>query len=136
MDVMPVMSAPADRLAEPELEGLSGRVRRGDKAAIPALARQFEGVFMAQLMKEMRQTLEPGTFFGSNDPGDVYGGMFDLYMGKHLAKAGGIGLAKVLEQHMGTTPHSHDATPTSTPTSSTPTSSPWEPKRQLLPKPV
>jgi peptidoglycan hydrolase FlgJ len=134
MDVMPVITPPAGRLAEPELESLSGRVKHGDKAAIPALARQFESVFMAQLIKEMRQTLEPGSFFG-NDPGDVYGGMFDLFMGKHLAKAGGIGLAKVLERHMGAATHAGNAPPTNT-TTSTATSNPWQAKPLISPKPV
>jgi Rod binding domain-containing protein len=130
MDVMPVMSPPSGQLAEPELESLSARVKHGDPRAIPALARQFESVFMAQMVKEMRQTLEPDTLFG-NDPGDVYGGMFDLFMGKHLAQAGGIGLAKVLERHMHATGHHRPATSTSTPTGS-----PWEMKPQTLPQPV
>jgi flagellar protein FlgJ len=85
---------------------------------------------MAQLVKEMRQTLEPGTLFG-NDPGDVFGGMFDLFMGKHMAKAGGIGLAKVLERHLGDTTNS----PTTTATSNL-TSNPWVPRHQTSPKPV
>ena len=55
--------------AEPDLQSLSARVRAGDPAAVPALARQFESVFLSQLFKEMRQTLEPGGMFG-NDPGD------------------------------------------------------------------
>jgi flagellar protein FlgJ len=130
MDVMPVVTPPVGQLAEPELESLSGRVKHGDKTAIPALARQFESVFMAQLVKEMRQTLEPGTFFG-NDPGDVYGGMFDLFIGKHLAQAGGIGLAKMMVKHMQGATHSPTATPTSTPTSTS-----WNPEPQNSPKPV
>jgi flagellar protein FlgJ len=129
MDTLPVIAPPTGHLAEPEIESLSARVKRGDKSAIPALAKQFESVFMAQLVKEMRQTLEPGTLFG-NDPGDVYGGMFDLFLGKHLAGAGGIGLAKVLERSMGSTAHSH-ATPTSTPTEN-----PWKPASHILPKPA
>jgi flagellar protein FlgJ len=128
MDVLPVMTPAAGHMAEPELESLSARVKRGDKAAIPALARQFESVFMAQMVKEMRNTLEPGTLFG-NDPGDVYGGIFDLFMGNHLAKAGGIGLAKVLEQHMGPAAHARSATSTNTPTSN-----PWQAKPLKLPK--
>lgn len=126
MDVTPAIASPAGQLAEPDLESLSGRVKRGDKAAVPALARQFESVFMAQLVKEMRQTLDPGTLFG-NDPGDVFGGMFDLFLGKHLAQAGGIGLAAVLERYLGAGPQ---------PGSATPTGSQWEPKSRNLPKPV
>jgi flagellar protein FlgJ len=130
MDVLPVMTPPAGHMAEPELQSLSARVKHGDKTAIPALARQFESVFMAQLVKEMRQTLEPDTLFG-NDPGDVYGGIFDLFMGNHLAKAGGIGLAKVLERHMGAATHSPPAASTNTPTSN-----PWQAKPLRSPKPV
>jgi peptidoglycan hydrolase FlgJ len=120
MDVMPVLTPPTGQSAEPELESLSGRVKRGDKAAIPALARQFESVFMAQLVKEMRQTLEPGTLFG-NDPGDVFGGMFDLFLGKHLAKSGGIGLASMLERYLGGADQ---------PRTATAKSARWEPKPQ------
>ncbi|HEY1188500.1 MAG TPA: rod-binding protein, partial [Gemmata sp.] len=34
------------------------------------------------------------------DSGDVQGGLFDLYMGRHLAGAGGIGLAAALVRQM------------------------------------
>jgi Rod binding domain-containing protein len=134
MDVLPAVAAPAGQMAEPELESLSGRVKSGDKTAIPALARQFESVFMAQLVKEMRQTLEPGTLFG-NDPGDVYGGLFDMFMGKHLAQAGGIGLGAMLTRHMEASDHSHNAPHSSSPTSN-PTHTPWRSKPQTLPMPV
>jgi flagellar protein FlgJ len=123
MDAMPVVTPYAGHVAEPELESLGARVRRGDKAAVPALARQFESLFMAQLCKEMRQTLEPGTLFG-NDPGDVLGGMFDLFMGKHLAAGGGIGLAKLLERHFDPAAHTRHAHATNTAWEPTPTNLP------------
>jgi len=52
------------------------------------------------LIKEMRQTddEEGGLFPG--DSGDVQGGLFDLFMSRHLANAGGIGLAAYLERHL------------------------------------
>jgi flagellar protein FlgJ len=114
MDVSPVLTPPTASMAEPELEGLSARVKRGDKSAVPELARQFEGVLLAQMVKEMRQTLEPGTLFG-NDPGDVMGGLFDMFLGKHLTRSGGIGLAKFLERYLGPDDKTH--TPA--------TSNPW-----------
>ncbi len=122
MDVSPVALPPAAGLAEPELEGLGARVQRGDKSAVPELARQFEGVLLSQMVKEMRQTLEPGTLFG-DDPADVFGGLFDLFLGKHLARGGGIGLAAQLERYLGGrgTGPAHPAT---TPWQPTPTTSP------------
>lgn len=119
MDAMPVLTPYAGHAAEPELESLGARVRRGDKAAVPALARQFESLFMAQLCKEMRQTLEPGGLFGE-DPGDVMGGMFDLFMGKHMAAAGGIGLGAYLQRHFDPTVPAHHATSMSTAWETTP----------------
>jgi flagellar protein FlgJ len=123
MDVVPVLSPSVGHAGDPDLESLSGRVKHGDKTAIPALARQFESIFMAQMVKEMRQTLEPGTLFG-NDPGDVMGGMFDLFLGKHLAQSGGIGLAKMLERYLGADDHGSTATPTSARWQTTPHHSP------------
>ncbi len=124
MDATPAVVASPDGLAEPELQSLGARVKRGDKAAVPALARQFESLFLAQMVKEMRQTLEPGTLFG-DDPGDVYGGMFDLFLGKHLARSGGIGLAAVLERYLDPATGHAPATHT-----------PWQPTSPPSPKPA
>ena len=67
--------------------------------SVDDVARDFEGMFMSIMLKQMRETLEPGSFFGS-DSADVYGGLFDLYMGQHLAQAGGLGLGAVLKQQL------------------------------------
>ncbi len=104
----PVMSM------EPDLEGLARRVRHGDKAALPALGQQFEALFLAQLVKEMRQTLEPDGLFGK-DGGDVLGGLFDLYLGKHLAQAGGLGLAPLLQRQLESETNQHPPSPETAP---------------------
>ena len=98
---LPAVSMPVGAMAEPNLESLSARFRAGDAKALPALARQFESVFLSQLLKNMRQTLDSdsGGLF-ANDPGDVQGGLFDMMMGRHLADAGGIGLANVLMREL------------------------------------
>jgi flagellar protein FlgJ len=93
------LDRPAMPTAVADVESLSARVRAGDPAAFPALAREFESVLLGQVLKEMRQTLESGGLFGS-DPGDVHGGLFDLMMGRYLAAAGGMGLADVLTRQM------------------------------------
>jgi Rod binding domain-containing protein len=56
-------------------------------------------VFATILLKEMRATLEPGTLFGS-DPNDVYGGIFDLFLGQHIAESGGFGLADMINAYL------------------------------------
>ena len=68
--------------------------------SIESAARGFEETFLALIVKEMRQTLEPDTMFG-HDGGDVFGGMFDQFMAKHLTQAGGVGLAANLKHQLG-----------------------------------
>lgn len=66
-----------------------------DKAA--KAAGDFESLFASQLLKEMRKTLDPETMFGG-DSGDVYGGMFDLFLGQQIAQSGGLGLANMVRE--------------------------------------
>ncbi|TWU02378.1 rod-binding protein [Stieleria varia] len=59
---------------------------------------EFEGVFLSMMVKEMRNSLETG-FFGE-ESSDTYGGMFDLFIGKHLAQSRPLGIAEMmLEQY-------------------------------------
>ncbi len=61
------------------------------------VAKDFESVFNSMMLSEMRKSLEPGSLFGE-DSGDVYGGMFDQFLGQHMADSGGIGLAKMVRE--------------------------------------
>lgn len=57
--------------------------------------KQFESVMLSMVLKQMRQTgSEEGMFPG--DKSDTLGGMFDTYLGEHLAEAGGLGLMESL----------------------------------------
>jgi Rod binding domain-containing protein len=63
------------------------------------VAKSFESVFAAMVLKEMRQTLDSKTLFGG-DSSDIYGGMFDQFMGQALSQSGGFGLAKSIEHQL------------------------------------
>jgi flagellar protein FlgJ len=78
-------------------ETLAGRPGAGTQADADQIARDFEGVFVSLVIKEMRQTLEPGTLFG-NDTGDSYGGLFDLFLSRHLVDSGGLGIAAMIRR--------------------------------------
>jgi Rod binding domain-containing protein len=63
------------------------------------LARQFESMFTSLLLKEMRQTSgEEGLFQGESS--DTMGGMFDMFMGEHIAKEGGLGIAHMVQTYL------------------------------------
>ncbi len=70
-----------------------------DERSVAKAAADFESMLLSQLLKEMRQTLEPDGLFGS-DGADVHGGLFDLYLSQHLASSGGFGLAHMIKQQL------------------------------------
>ncbi|MFN3191403.1 MAG: rod-binding protein [Aureliella sp.] len=59
-----------------------------------AVGKEMEGVFLSMLLKEMRNSLEDG-FFGK-EGSDTYGGMFDMFIGQHLAESKPLGLSDTL----------------------------------------
>ncbi|TVS18222.1 MAG: hypothetical protein EA424_11345 [Planctomycetaceae bacterium] len=74
---------------------------RGFPAAEEAAA-AFEGLFVTMLLKQMRESLNgEGLFAGENS--DTLGGLFDLYLGDHIAQSGGFGLARAVESYLAST---------------------------------
>ena len=67
--------------------------------AIETVANGFESMFLSILLKEMRQTLEPDTMF-PQDSGDILGGLFDLFLGQHLARSGALGIGAMVKKQL------------------------------------
>jgi Rod binding domain-containing protein len=83
--------------------------RNGDLKNIEKVATGLESMFFSLLCKEMRETLEPGTLFGG-DQGDVFGGMFDQFLGEHLAQGGSLGIAAMVRKQL-TAQYTHEQHP-------------------------
>lgn len=85
--------------------GLAPLVAGAGQAATKAaeVAKDFESVLVGQMLKESRQTLdkEDGGLF-AGDKTDSLGALFDLYMGKHLAESGTIGVADSIARNLTT----------------------------------
>jgi Rod binding domain-containing protein len=79
-----------------------------DPRALDTVANGFESMFLSLLLKEMRQTLEPDTMF-PQDSGDVLGGLFDLFLGQHLAQAGALGIGAMVKKQLAAK-YNHDRT--------------------------
>lgn len=97
MDGLSAMPMSAASMFDPS--ALAGRRIGSDPKAQEEVGKQFEGVFASMMVKEMRSSLEPETLFGG-DKGDVLGGLFDYFMGQHLAQSGRMGLAQVLQRQL------------------------------------
>lgn len=63
------------------------------------IGKAFEAMFASLLIKQMRQSLEENTLF-ANDSGDVRGGMFDQFMGEHIAASGRLGIADMIRRQL------------------------------------
>ena len=63
------------------------------------VAQQFESMFVSMLLKEMRETTDgEGLFQGESS--DTLGGLFDMFMGEHIAKSGGLGIGRMVETYL------------------------------------
>lgn len=68
-------------------------------AAAQDVGEQFESIFVSMLLKEMRSSMsEEGLFAG--DSADVYGGLFDMFLGQHIASQGAFGIAEMINQQV------------------------------------
>lgn len=95
--VGPAVSLPSAAAGAPAARS-GATVKGATDARAAEAAKELEATFLAMLLKQMRETLDPeeggGLFPG--DTGDVQGGLFDLFLSRHLADAGGIGVAAAL----------------------------------------
>jgi flagellar protein FlgJ len=65
------------------------------KSRLESIGKEFEGVFLSLMLKEMRNTLDEGGFFGE-ETSDTYGGMFDMFVGQDLAESSPLGISEML----------------------------------------
>lgn len=94
MDALSSLPVPLQQVLPATRQG-----HAGDARSLEGVARNFESTLLSLLLKEMRQSLEPGGLF-AEDKADVQGGLFDFYLGEHLAKAGGLGMARMLKRQL------------------------------------
>ena len=66
------------------------------------VAQEFEAVFTSMLLKQMRNSLQEGLFPG--DTSDVYGGMFDLFIGQHLSSNSALGVDRMVREYLESVP--------------------------------
>lgn len=80
-------------------------------AELDSAAQEFESVFLSLMLKEMRSTLDQkdGGLFGG-ESSDTFGGMFDMFMGQHLADAQPLGIADAIKSHA-IKSYAHNSTP-------------------------
>jgi flagellar protein FlgJ len=89
------------------LQKLKLQAREGQASARAEVARQFESLFVAQMLKSMRAA-SGGKGLMDSDRSLFYRDMHDQQLATQLAKSGGIGMAEVIERQLGGKPESQD----------------------------
>jgi peptidoglycan hydrolase FlgJ len=77
-------------------------VQKAALAKLHEAATKFEGVFLQMVMSSMRDTVPKDSIFGKDSAGaqETWQGMLDDEYSQAMAKGGGIGLAKQLEEQL------------------------------------
>ena len=83
------------------MNDINSRVKKPATAdQAEATARDFESMFMAQMLESMFGDSVGNDAFGDEDSGQIYKGlMMDAY-GKEVAKSGGIGIAQYVKKEL------------------------------------
>ncbi len=71
-----------------------------DSRDIDAIAKDFEAVFLSQMLANMFAGEEANSFFGKGSTGDIYKSFLMNEYGKSIANAGGIGIADTVRQEL------------------------------------
>lgn len=85
------------------LNALKAQARTDREAALEQVAKQFEGMFLSQMLKSMRsanEVLAEGNYLNSEESG-FYQDMFDSQLSLSMGQGGGFGLAEALVRQLG-----------------------------------
>lgn len=74
--------------------------RRDPEGSLPAVARQFESLFVQQMLKAMRAA-SPGDPLFDSDQGKFYREQFDQQLATQLSERGGLGIADAIVRQLG-----------------------------------
>jgi peptidoglycan hydrolase FlgJ len=67
---------------------------------IDKVAKDFESMFIGQMLEPMFGDTEGSDAFGSSESSDVYKGLLTDEYGKQIARAGGIGIADFVKKEL------------------------------------
>ena len=72
-----------------------------DESRLRAACSEMESLFLTQLLKEMRATVEKSGFISGGRAEEIFTSMLDVEISRKMSAAGGIGLSAILLQQLG-----------------------------------
>ena len=71
-----------------------------DNSSVDAVSKDFESVFLSQMLGQMFAGDDANAYFGGGTAGDIYKSFLMNEYGKSIANAGGIGIASAVKQEL------------------------------------
>jgi len=71
-----------------------------ERARLRQACQEFESLFLAHLLKTMRESSTEEGFFGEGLGSDIYQSLFEAEVARKMAQAGGMGLADLLYRNL------------------------------------
>ena len=81
-------------------EKIAAAMDNSDAARVHETAKQFESVFLAQMLKPMFDTVEVDENFGGGSAEETWRGILIEKYAERIADAGGVGIAECVEKQM------------------------------------
>jgi Rod binding domain-containing protein len=85
------------QLAAPRAPGVA---KTADLAKARAAAEDFEAFYLSQTFEQMFQDVQPDSMFGGGQGEKVFRSMLFQEYGKQAAKAGGVGIADMVQKEI------------------------------------
>ena len=82
------------------LAGASGRVGHMTPGQIDKVSKDFESMFVGQMVEQMFGDSMGSEAFGDHETADIYKGMMADAYGKEIAQSGGIGIASYVKNEL------------------------------------
>ena len=90
----------SENQATNKLRALQGATKIGDRATIDEAAKDFEALFVTEMLKPMFEGIKPNELFGGGKTEEVFQGLMLQEYGKLIAETGQLGIADAVKQEM------------------------------------
>ena len=101
MDVKATVLSSLDQTASSKVDDLSARgSREKDISKVKQLANDFESIFMEQIFRSMRSSVQKSGLVDGGNAEEIYTSMLDSEYAKEMSKQGNGGLSQMIERQL------------------------------------
>lgn len=92
--------APAPGFGGQQILGLTGNKKLSEKEKLDILAREFESIFLNQMLKTMRSTVQKSELINGGSSEEIFTAMLDEEMARQMAYKQNNGLSSALVEQL------------------------------------